>query len=66
LTRGAGGSSYQSGALWNQDVNPVITLDLATPAACASFGMNLHGYPWWDSLKGEIWAVRFLCGRVAG
>jgi len=60
LTRGAGGpsyaggSSYQSGALWSQDVNPVITLDLGTPAACASFGMNLHGYPWWDSLKGEV------------
>lgn len=60
LTRGAGGpsyaggSSYQSGALWNQGVNPVITLDLGTPADCASFGMNLHGYPWWDSLKGEV------------
>jgi hypothetical protein len=60
LTRGAGGpsyaggSSYQSGALWDQGVNPVINLDLETPSACASFGMNLHGYPWWDSLKGEV------------
>ncbi len=34
--------------------HPVITLDLGTPAPCASFAMNLHGYPWWDSLKGEV------------
>ena len=60
LTRGAGGpsyaggTSYQAGALWNENVNPVISLDLETPSACASFGMNLHGYPWWDSLKGEV------------
>src|ERR1035438_8864982 len=50
----AGGTSYQAGALWNENVNPVISLDLETPSACASFGMNLHGYPWWDSLKGEV------------
>ncbi len=60
LTRGAGGpsyaggSSYLSGALWDEKVNPVITLDLGVPTACASLGMNLHGYPWWDSLKGEV------------
>jgi hypothetical protein len=50
----AGGTSYHSGALWLQDANPAITLDLGAPMSCASFGMNFHGYPWWDALKGEV------------
>jgi hypothetical protein len=60
LTRGAGGpsyaggTSYRSGALWMQNANPIITVDLGAPVACASFGLNCHGYPWWDALKGEI------------
>jgi len=33
--------------------NPVITLDLGAGSVCASFGMNLHGYPGWDALKGQ-------------
>jgi hypothetical protein len=50
----AGGISYRWGALWNGGTNPVITLDLGAPTACASFGMNFHGYEWWDFLKGEV------------
>ncbi len=50
----AGGTSYQWSALWGQGKNPVITLDLGAVAPCASFGMNFHGYPWWDALKGQI------------
>ncbi|MGD0089119.1 MAG: hypothetical protein ABSE73_04305, partial [Planctomycetota bacterium] len=50
----AGGTSYRSGAIWEAKSNPVITLDLGAPAACASFGMNVHGYPWYDALKGEV------------
>ena len=50
----AGGTSYQAGALWQPKANPVITLDLGTNSTCASFGMNLHGYPWWDALKGQV------------
>jgi len=50
----AGGTSYKYGACWNPNTNPIITLDLGAPTACASFGMNLHGYPWHDALKGEI------------
>ncbi|MCY3021850.1 MAG: hypothetical protein NTW87_22805 [Planctomycetota bacterium] len=50
----AGGTSYRSGAIWDGNVNPVITLDLGAPAACASFGMNVHGYPFYDVLKGEV------------
>jgi len=50
----AGGTSYKSGALWNENENPAVTVDLGQLSSCASFGMNLHGYPWWDALKGEI------------
>ena len=50
----AGGNSYRWGACWNSRTNPVITLDLGEPMACASFGMDFHGYPWWDALKGQV------------
>ncbi len=50
----AGGISYRYGALWKGGTNPVITLDLGESTVCASFGMNFHGYPWWDFLKGEV------------
>jgi hypothetical protein len=50
----AGGTSYKSGVVWNGKRNPVITVDLGAPAACAAFGLNCHGYPFWDALKGEI------------
>jgi hypothetical protein len=50
----SGGPSYKTGAIWNAKKNPVITLDLGASQSCASFGMNLHGYPWWDALKGQI------------
>ncbi|MCC6444312.1 MAG: hypothetical protein IT210_12775 [Armatimonadetes bacterium] len=50
----AGGTSYGYSALWNANTNPVITLDLAAPLQCASFGMNFHGYEWWDAMKGEV------------
>jgi len=51
----AGGTSYRYGAIWNEGPDPVlITLDLGAPAAAAAFGMNFHGYPCWDALKGEV------------
>jgi hypothetical protein len=50
----AGGTSYRSGALWSKGKDPVITLDLGAATAFAAVGMNFHGYPWWDALKGEI------------
>jgi hypothetical protein len=50
----AGGTSYRSGALWSEKKNPVITVDLGAPAACASFGLNFHGYKWHDALKGQV------------
>jgi hypothetical protein len=50
----AGGTSYRSGALWKQGTNPVITLDLGKVESCAAFGMNFHGYPWHDALRGQV------------
>jgi hypothetical protein len=50
----AGGTSYRSGALWSPKKNPVITVDLGAPANCASFGLNFHGYKWFDALKGQV------------
>jgi hypothetical protein len=50
----AGGGSYKYGALWKDKTNPIITVDLGKPVTCASFGLNLHGYPWHDALKGKI------------
>ena len=50
----AGGTSYRSGAIFKGGTNPAITVDLGEPTACAAFGMNFHGYPWWDALAGEV------------
>jgi hypothetical protein len=50
----AGGISYKFGALWSAKKNPVVTLDLGAATKCASFGLNFHGYPWHDALKGAI------------
>jgi hypothetical protein len=50
----SGGTSYRSGAIWSPNKNPVITLDLGAAKRCASFGLNLHGYPAQDALKGQI------------
>jgi hypothetical protein len=50
----AGGTSYASGAIWKGKTNPTITLDLGRPQSCAAFGMNFHGYPWHDAVRGQI------------
>jgi len=50
----AGGISYKYGVVWPPRTNPTITLDLGKVESCASFGLNFHGYPWHDALKGEI------------
>jgi hypothetical protein len=50
----AGGTSYKTGAIWSSNKNPVITLDLGAASECASFGMNFHGYPWHDAMRGQI------------
>jgi len=50
----SGGNSYKYGAIWGSGTNPVIDLDLGDEVSCASFGLNCHGYPGWDALKGEV------------
>lgn len=50
----AGGVSYRSGAIWNPNTNPTITVDLGSAIPCASFGLNFHGYPFFDALQGQV------------
>jgi hypothetical protein len=50
----AGGPSFQFGLVWAQNTNPTLTVDLGQSQPCASFGLNLHGYPWHDALKGQL------------
>jgi hypothetical protein len=50
----SGGTSYRTGAIWSPNKNPTITVDLGENRSCASFGLNAHGYPAQDALKGEI------------
>lgn len=50
----SGGVSYQTGAVWSPNTNPVITVDLEEPTEAVSFGLNFHGYPGHDPLKGEV------------
>lgn len=50
----SGGVSYRTGAIWSPKKNPTITLDLGEPKDCASFGLNFHGYPGYDALKGQV------------
>ena len=50
----AGGTSYRYGLVWKGNLNPEITLDLGQIQSCASFGMNFHGYPFFDALKGQV------------
>ena len=50
----AGGTSYRYGLVWKANTHPEITLDLGQVQSCASFGMNFHGYPFFDALKGQV------------
>ncbi len=50
------GASAPSYALcWNQGSKPEITVDLGQPEKCGAFRIQLGaGWPWWDSLKGQV------------
>lgn len=50
----AGGISYRYGLIWSPRARPVITVDLGQVRSCASFGLNVHGYPGHDALKGQV------------
>jgi hypothetical protein len=49
-----GGGAYQFGALWQEGDRPVVTVDLGKPERCAAFRIQTGGWPFWDSLKGEV------------
>jgi hypothetical protein len=51
----AGGTAPREALLWSQGSTPEITVDLGQPQPCGAFRIGLGaGYPWWDSLKGEV------------
>jgi len=50
----AGGIAFSYGLCWTQGQSPEITVDLGSPQRCGAFRIQLSGYPWWDSLKGEV------------
>lgn len=51
----SGSTAFWWGVLWNDPKKPlVVTLDLGEATTCASFGMNVNGYPFWDPLKGTV------------
>lgn len=49
-----GGVAYRYGALWNKGDTPVVTVDLGKVEECGAFRIQAGGYPWWDSLRGEV------------
>lgn len=51
----AGGTAPREALLWSKGSTPEISIDLGQPERCGAFRIGLGaGYPWWDSLKGEI------------
>ncbi|MBI4600762.1 MAG: PQQ-binding-like beta-propeller repeat protein [Planctomycetes bacterium] len=51
----AGGTTPTFGACWHEGDDPDITVDLGAVQACAAFRIHVSGgWPWWDSLKGEV------------
>lgn len=50
----AGGISFSYGLCWPDGKQPEITVDLQSPQRCGAFRVQVSGYPWWDSLKGEV------------
>ena len=50
----AGGIAFSYGLCWTQGKTPEITVDLGSPQRCGAFRIQLSGYPWWDSLRGEV------------
>ena len=50
----AGGIQPTYGVLYDTKMKPEITVDLGETQKCGAFRIHVSGYPWWDSLKGEI------------
>ncbi|MFB3894388.1 MAG: discoidin domain-containing protein [Phycisphaerae bacterium] len=50
----AGGAAMMTGPIWLDKQEPVITVDLGKAESCGAFRIQIHGYPWWDAIKGEV------------
>ncbi|MCL2641175.1 MAG: discoidin domain-containing protein, partial [Phycisphaerales bacterium] len=49
----AGGTTYAEGLMWTKD-QPEIVVDLGETQKCVAFRIHVHGYDWWDAIKGEF------------
>jgi hypothetical protein len=51
----AGGIGPTFGLCWDQGSEPKVVVDLGEVEPCGAFRIQAGGgYPWWDSLKGEV------------
>lgn len=51
----AGGAAPRTALLWDKGQNPEITVDMGATQKCGAFRIHIGaGWPWWDSLKGEV------------
>ncbi len=50
-----GGMAPRNSLCWNKGQNPEITVDLGQAQQCGAFRIEVGaGYPWWDSMKGQV------------
>jgi len=51
----AGGIGPRYALCWDKGTHPALTVDLGRLQSCGAFRIHLSGgWPWWDSLKGEV------------
>jgi hypothetical protein len=49
-----GGAAYMHGLYWERPKDLAITIDLEKPEKVGAFRAHVHGYPWFDAMKGEM------------
>jgi hypothetical protein len=49
-----GGAAYSYGITWDKPKGETITVDLGGSHNVGAFKIHLHGYPWFDALRGEM------------
>ena len=50
-----GGAAYSHGLYWKKNLKDLlITVDLEKPEQCGAFRIHVHGWPWYDAIRGEM------------
>jgi hypothetical protein len=49
-----GGVAYSYGGYWDHPSDLLITVDLEKAQKIGAFRTHVHGYPWFDAMKGEF------------